>query len=279
MKLTEQQYELIEAYFNNDLSDTDRASFEGEFERDTDLKAEIQTQRELRLGLKALALDQRLKKAQQRWQQSNLSNHQIIQPQKDAEPTGKQILFGRQANTQRLGGFQYWVAAAVLIVVSGVGIWLYQQNSASATLETAYMEAYQPDDTQFLTKDFPTDLPANDRTKLLDIMQGYKAGNYASVIHQLETLPTEKQTLPYKNYFLGLSLLANKQADKAIPYLHLALTNSSGALAQKSTWFLALAYLKTGNKAEANQRLQTIAADPNQPFNGLARQVLARVKW
>lgn len=268
MNLTHQQYELIEAYLNGELSEIDQTTFEIDLSRDAELRAEVETQRELRLGFQALAIEKQLILARQRWQQTNQSEQTV---------TDQQIPFGQTINTRRWGRLSVWSAAASVVLVLGFSVWVYLQNNQQSATDIAFNEAYKPDDSQVLTKDFPITLPATDQANLQVILNQYKAGKYADVIKQLETLPTEKQTVPYKNYFLGLSLLANKQPDKAIPYLQTALSDSKGKLAQKSEWFLALAYLKTGDKTEAGKRLSVIAANPNHPFQALARQVMGKL--
>lgn len=274
MKLTEQQYELIEAYLNDELSAIDRAAFEVDLDENTDLQAEMQIQRDLRLGFQTLAIEQKLKQAHKRWQ----ANKVIQQPEKGHQTPLEQSPVGQQTVIRRLGGFNYWWAAASVVLIIGVSLFLYRQNKLVLANELAYNEVYRPDLSTDLTKEFPVTMKPDERARLLELIKGYNAGRYDTVISQLKRLPEDRQTVHYKNYFLGLSYLANKQPTTAIPYLITALQTHSVTLHQKAEWFLALAYLKANNKAKALPMLQRISDTSNHPFKALAKQVLSRVQ-
>ena len=127
-------------------------------------------------------------------------------------------------------------------------------------------------------KGFPTNaFPLAARPQLLDAFRNYEAGKYDRVIDQLKTLPTDKQTIYYKNYFLGLTYLANRQPAEALPLLTNARKAPALALRQKATWFLALAYVKVGQKNKALPMLKQISTDKANPFNALAQRVLQKI--
>ena len=275
MKLTEQQYELIEAYLNDELSAIDRAAFDVDLDQNADLRAEMQIQRELRLGLQAFAIEQKLKQAHERWQ----ANKGIQQhPEKGQQPPLGQPPLGQQTVIRWLGGVNYWWAAASVVIIIGVSLFFYRQNKLILSNELAYNEVYRPDLSTDLTKEFPVTMRPDERARLLELIKGYKAGMYDTVITKLQRLPEDRQTVHYKNYFLGLSYLANKQPTKAIPYLTVARKTPSLSLRQKSEWFLALAYLNANNKAKALPILLRISSNRNHPFNAFANQVLTRLR-
>lgn len=270
MKLTHQQYELIEAYLCGELSATDQRAFEAELTIDSELSSEVETLRELRFGLHALAIDKQLSLARQQWKQAN----QSVQP---PLPSFLSPPVNRITNVRSWGGNWQLAAAASIVFVVGILLFIYRQSETISTTEIAYNEAFQQGDALFQAKDLPKSVPATDIEDLLGIVNQYKAGEFGAVIQKLKTMSTEKRTTPYKNYFLGLSLLSNKQPEKAIPYLNKAFLTSTGVLAQKSEWFLALAYLKMGDKSEATRRLNLVAQKPNHPFQSFAKQVMEKL--
>ncbi len=268
MNLSENQFELIEAYLTNQLSPTDRASFETDIAGDTDLLAEVNRQRDLRLGLRALGIERTLAQAKAKVEQAD-------NPIQEASLTDS--LPVSQAVVRPLITWRYWAAAASVVLLLGVGYYAYQQ-SGSRQAEIAYADTFSPTSSDQLLKEFPTgSLPPSAQSQLLNALTNYRAGNYDKVIAQLKTLPADRQTIYYKDYFLGLSYLANNQPGNAIPLLKQARTAPSSAIRQKSDWFLALAYVKNGQTKKALPMLKQISSDKANPFRSLAQRVLQKI--
>ncbi|GAB3805215.1 hypothetical protein GCM10028819_38080 [Spirosoma humi] len=263
MNLSEEQYELIEAYLTNELSAVDQLAFENDLKADAELRAEVDRQRDIRLGLRALGIERALEQAKAQYK---------------ATFAPAEIPLVSQPVVRPLVSWRYWAAAASVVGMLGVGYFAYQQTT-SRQADIAYAETFSSDPTADLMKDFPSGqvLPSV-RNQFMDAMATYKSGKYDEVIDQLKTLPADKQTLPYRNYFLGLSYLANKQPIEAIPLLIKAQAASSGKLQQKAEWFLALAYVKNSQKEKALPILKRISTDKAHPFQSLAKRVLEKVE-
>lgn len=263
MNLSEEQYELIEAYLTNELSAVDQLAFENDLKADAELKAEVDRQRDIRLGLRALGIERALERAKAQYKATSAPAETPLVSQPVVRP---------------LVSWRYWAAAASVVVVLGAGYFAYQQTT-NRQADIAYAETFSSDPTTDLMKDFPSgQMAPSIRDQFLDAMTAYKSGKYDKVIEQLKTLPADKQTLPYRNYFLGLSYLANKQPVEAIPLLTKAQAASSGKLRQKSEWFLALAYVKTNQKEKALPLLKRISTDKAHPFQSLAKRVLKKIE-
>ena len=262
MNLSEEQYEVIEAYLTNELSAADRALFEADMQADAELRAEVDRQRTLRLGLRAMGIERAMERAKAQYEATALVSEAV---------------FNKQSVVRPLGSWRYWAAAASVVVVLGVGYYAYQ-HTTDRQADIAYAETVSPDETEQLMKDFPSGrIPDETRTQFMDALTNYKAGKYDKVIEQLRTLPADKQTIYYKNYFLGLSYLANKQPTEAIPLLSNAQAAPSLQLRQKANWFLALAYVKNGQNEKALPMLKQISTDKAHPFNALAKRVVEKI--
>ena len=263
MNLSEEQYEVIEAYLTNELSAADRTIFENDMQADAELQAEVDRQRNLRLGLRALGIERALERAKTQYKATTLTDESMPDKQPVVRP---------------LTTWRYWAAAASVVIVLGAGYYAYQQTT-DRPADIAYAETFTPDATDQLMKDFPTGQVSPEiRTHFLDALTQYKAGKYDQVIENLRTLPADKQTIQYKNYFLGLSYLANKQPVEAIPLLTKAQSAPSVKLRQKAEWFLALAYVKNGQKDKARLLLNQISSNRANPFGKLAQQVLRKIE-
>ena len=265
MTPSQEQAELIEAYLANELSAVDMQTFEQDMAADPDLQAEVATYRQLRLGLKALAIEERLQRARQQVQANAEKADQLIDSQ---VPVKKLPVKSSRSGTS----WTHWAAAASVVLGLGLGLYIYQQQTLP---ELAYADTATADQ---LTKSLPATLLPTDRHRLLDAIRGYKAGQYDAVIEELKIPPADRQTAFYQDYFLGLSYLASKQYDKAVAPLKTALGTSSVLLRQKANWFLALAYLKNKQPARAISILNTIRADTTHPYHDLAGKVYEKVK-
>ncbi len=262
MNLSEEQYEVIEAYLTNELSATDRALFEKDMQTDAELRAEVDRQRNIRLGLRALGIERALERAKAQY---------------EAASAAVSTTETKQTLVRPLLNWRYWATAASVVLALGVGYYAYQQTE-NRQIDVAYAETISPDPANDLLKDFPSGKVAPSvKTEFLDALTNYRTGKYDKVIDQLNTLPADKQTVHYKNYFLGLSYLANKQPAIAIPLLIEAQAAPSRQLRQKSEWFLALAYVKNEQKEKALPILKRISTDKAHPFNSLAQRVLQKI--
>lgn len=262
MKLTEAQFDLIEAYLKDELSTPDRASFEQDIAADPELRTEIDRQRDFRLGLRALGIQRALDQARDQYRASAPVT----------QSTPKPMTVVRPVSTWR-----YWAAAASVVVVLCIGYYAYQQT-ASRQADMAYAETSLSDTDAEWLRSFPTGtVSTRTRTQFLNAFRTYKAGKYDDVIRQLKTLPGDKKTVYYKNYLFGLSHLANKQPTVAIPLFRQAQTAPSLPLRQKAEWFLALAYVKNKQKERALPILKRISTDKAHPFQTLSQRVLRKI--
>ena len=269
MNLSENQFELIDAYLSNQLSPTDRVSFETDLAGDVELRAEVDRQKSLRLGLRAVGIERALARAKAQFEQTSFSI--------DENPLVTESAPVSQPIVRPLTTWRYWVAAASMVVVMGIAYYAYQQTG-NQRAEMAYADTFAPTPPDQLLKEFPTgSLPPAAKTRLFNALKNYQAGKYDIVIDQLRTLPANRQTVHYKNYFLGLSYLANNQPVNAIPLLQQAQTTPSRPLRQKAEWFLALAYVKSGQKKKALPMLNRISTNKAHPFNALSRRVLQKI--
>ncbi|MGA0559288.1 hypothetical protein ACO2Q8_21695 [Larkinella sp. VNQ87] len=259
MKLTEDQYEVLSAYLNNELSEADRLSFETDLQADPELAAEVDLQRNLRLGFRALGIQQALDQAKASYQAS------VVKPEpvSETKPVVRPLI-----------SWQYWAAAASVVVVLGIGLYQYRQG-AGRQVDGIYTESVGATTDDELLKSFPA---SSTKTGFLDALKNYKARNYDEAIEKLKVLPADRQTIHYKNYLLGLSYLANDQSTEAIPLLAKARETPSPVLQQKAEWFLALAYVKNRQKEQALPILTRISTDQAHPFHSLAQRVLNKIQ-
>lgn len=123
----------------------------------------------------------------------------------------------------------------------------------------------------------PDATPKNEQALLEDAFDNYKKGSYKAasaayeealtVVESLETRMPEdeygdeekKRLLFYAHYYNALSYLAAGNAVKAIPELNAIKSNPDRYWQSKRQWYLALAYLKTGDVQKATALLKQVA--------------------
>jgi hypothetical protein len=263
--LSQDHFELIEAYLNQQLSPTDRQSFEQELTADESLRRHVATYRTLRKGLNGLAIEERVQQANQRYK-----------ARPDIVPVLPETQVRPLMPTRTQPVWVRWAAAASVLLTLSIAIYWYQRTQQPTFLSLADSSLYQPNDQ--LTKSLPASLTPHDRQQLLTAIQHYNAGKYDAVIDQLRIPAKGRTSEPYRRYFLGLSYLANKQPAEAIRPLQEAVGTATGTLQQKADWFLALAYLKTEQPTLAQPILDRVRTDASHPYQGIATELAERMK-
>ncbi|TDE08293.1 anti-sigma factor [Dyadobacter psychrotolerans] len=117
MNLSIEQFEYIEAYLQGQLSEEKKQVFEASLDLDAELKKEVETQRQLRLGLQVIGVQKRLKEAHQRY----LDNLDDTEKQ---EEEGNNVRPLSQPKTRQISWTNWAVAASIALVMS-FG-WLYK---------------------------------------------------------------------------------------------------------------------------------------------------------
>ncbi|MCY7350489.1 MAG: hypothetical protein LH606_07455 [Cytophagaceae bacterium] len=268
MKLTAEQYELIEAYLNGQLAPADRTEVEADRQNDAEFDQEIRLQQELRAGFRAIGLQNRLQAARQRHQARTAP---------PARPEPKIIPLSSK-RSGRVGWewttYQPWVAAASVVLLIGLSVWGIWQPSESQFDETVYAQNYQPDPSDFVARDLPASLKPNDRVALERGIQSYSQGKYAEAIDVLEKVAPPDNSLFIASYYLGISYLTTPNVDKAVKYLQTAQRSTQPDIRQKAQWYLALAYLKKDDRPRTKSSLRVVADDTRSPYRNRAGALL-----
>ncbi|WP_234736901.1 tetratricopeptide repeat protein [Tellurirhabdus bombi] len=253
MKLTPEQYELIEAYLNGQLSAADQKDLEHEIQANAELAAEMQTQRDLRVGLRTITIQNRVQAALKRYKERKSAENKPPVIPLNSQPKARSIDYRR------------WLTAASAVLILGFStIWIWHQQEKRAN--SALLDNYMPDAAAFDTKNFPSALNQTSKNDLQKGLQSYRKGNYDEAIGQLRKLSPDRSTSSVVNYYLGLSHLSRGETNKAILYLEKASNSPQAQIRQKAIWYLAMAHLKSGNKAKAKPILERVRRDATNPF-------------
>ncbi len=157
--------------------------------------------------------------------------------------------------------------AVLIVFVLGFGLYMYfNPTTTGEQLFNRYFEPYPVSTYEQMTEGSDY-LPA--------AFEDYQLGRYAEAVARFEAGTANPTTGPAYNFYYALSLMATGQHTQAIPLLEpLAAETMTTGLKQPAEWYLALAYLDSGQTAEAQSRLERIAATDQHPMQGQAAALL-----
>ncbi|HEX5153578.1 MAG TPA: hypothetical protein VFW07_19150 [Parafilimonas sp.] len=136
----------------------------------------------------------------------------------------------------------------------------------------------------------PDAVPAVTEGPLEDAFTYYADKHYSEAAQEFSTAKLNSETRGleinpkliafYADYYAGISYLEQADNSNAILKLDSAVTKSPGEVFRiKATWYLALAYLKTGELAKANELLAKISQNKTETvYRSKAARLLAALK-
>lgn len=141
-------------------------------------------------------------------------------------------------------------AAAVILIVWGVNS-TYMPNPD----EQLFASEFRP-----FSSVIPQVRGETPSSAILSALRSYEMENYDAAIHEFETILAREPDHPLAHFYLGNALLAVGRANEAIGHLQSAASGTTDdRLAEPAQWYLALAYVKIGNRTAAQPILKSLA--------------------
>ncbi len=259
MDLSDELLEQIGHYLAGQLPDREKEQFDARLQQDPDLRQEVAIQYELKQGLTFLAQKDRFKQLH-----ANLARRGLLpevgQPVAQSEPTrphqaepNVRPFTERQPVRQSVRiGRASWVMAASLALLLGIG-WVVYANQREKREELAQNTAvfnrfFSPD-----LKTTPTLLPDPDRVAAAPV-----------------TSQSVQDSVRLQVAIQGLNHTDNQSVIQELTVI----SAKTGHWSASAQWYLALAYLKNNQRAEAQPLLQKTAQLKGHPYQQEARQLL-----
>lgn len=234
---------LIENYFTNTLSPSEKEELERLLNTDADFQKEFQFQETLREAIK------------------NKERQKLKQHLKSLETAPKTIPLRR-----------WYTMAAALIVLFGLG-WalLYSSGPNYEQLYAAQFEPYPNvivpavrSDTQVVSKEVAT------------AFRYYDSHNYTQAATAFQDLYKANQE-DYAMFYYAVSLMAGNETQKAIAVFETHSWNTPQNYETISNWYLGLGYVKLENKEKAVGYLNAVA-NSDKPLAKQAKEVLQNLE-
>lgn len=224
LNISQEEWELIEGYLDNQLSKEQRIILEQLINTDPEFSKKVEHVRGLIAGIREAALIERMKV----WHRNLDSDSKFSMP-------ARNNLFSK-----------YLVAASILLLF-GVGAWWLLRPSPAEQLFTQF---YHPD------PGLATVMAESNQYEFEKAMVEYKMGNYSIALQawkdQLEQAP-ESDTL---QFFVGNALLAMNKKAESIPHLEYVAKLPSSAFQKDACWYLGLVLLSERRTEDAQYYIQ-----------------------
>jgi len=255
MELNDHDLNLLEAYRSGMLSESERTAFEQRLEVSPEFKQAVGQILSLENTLEYIR-GERLRV--------------FLREKRDS--------YNRRRRLRR------WMSGLAALLVISVGVWIIFKNIPTTPIQNPAPGHTPVRDTATAStplnriatarfKHYPA--PNNmspETTKPQDSgIEAYKRKQYAVAIPLLEQEyknSGDKQLL----FFLGIACVADEQGAKAVAALE-ACREEQLVPQQENDWYLLLAYLRAGDKAQALAQARQIQLDTNHNFQAAAEEV------
>jgi len=230
--------DLLGKFFNGKLDPEEQQTFDRLLKEDAAFRQQVTFERNVR---KAITLTERARLKQE------LQSFRVSKP----------------STTGRAGRWTLIAASfAGIILISYLAISRFSEQSAE-NLYTSYYQPY-PNMIAPVSRGNEADSPE------AEAFASYDMENYAGSARLFDQLYNSGKA-GYALLYAGISYLETGQTDKAIRRLKV-LSNTENDFAPAARWYLALAYLKDGNRQAAEEALRSLTN--HTEFSEQARQLL-----
>lgn len=246
MNHSQETYELIERYLQNDLRGEELLRFEQAMQEDATLAEEVALQRSLQ---QLLAEDD-----------IQALDKQLTELRKDYTSEAPRLLPFRKI---------WFAAAAVLVLaIAYIGFFMQADPLSGEKAFTTYFEPYPADNTV---------RSEDDSVKLNQMAIGLEAYDRADYREAMKSLqPLLKESIRARFYY-GVSQLAIGETEQAVAILA-EMGNENSIYEDPGAWYAALGLLKLGERERAINLLERMAEVAKGKYRNLAIELLKKLK-
>jgi len=224
---------LIEAYYQGILSGEEKALFKQLMKQDKDFKDTVKEFKTIFNGFDALHVE---------YFQNNLKH---LESQYNNENV---VSLNRETPVRSIRSWYSAAAAVLILIFATVGYYtmqptLFEQNFYASESIAVHIESIRGEG----------DLSVVEQNKK-DAYTAYQTQDYTTAIQLLKVYFDEQATAAQDmqaNIVLGVSLLAQDNAQEALDYLKVVLANKTTSYHQEAEWMWILAKLKLEQEGEA----------------------------
>lgn len=227
--LPEEELAAILSYLSNSMAGDERDAFDQQLADDPQWRLKVTQVEGLLIGVREASLHKRL------------DGYQSHGADAAVEPFVQVIVLKR-----------WWVAAAVAVAMLTGAWWLWMANPSDTRLYQSYF---------VVDAGLPVEMGSADTLvyAFYDGMISYKEGKYPDALAKWNALAAENGQTDTLQYYTGLAHMAMGSLEEAIPLLAMVAGERASFYYQDANWYLALCYLKRGERKTASKILSRIA--------------------
>ncbi|NNE76307.1 MAG: hypothetical protein HKN31_04460 [Pricia sp.] len=232
---------LLEKYIQGELTENERVEFDSLVEKDADF-------------LKEVAFHTNLKK--------------VIEAEDDAVFREMVSDFESEARTETTKRKRFptkWLVAASIALIAGLTYFLPLNTTTSP--QELYAQNFEP----YRNVVHPITRGEADQDEKTKAFMAYQNGKYEEALPMFTELYNDTEE-SYFLFYKANALIQLNRAREAIPILQAHLQRK-GELSDKTTWYLAMAYLQLGDKENAKIMLDDVIENGNYKVES-AQQIL-----
>lgn len=225
------KYDLIERYLSKELSGEELQNFEEKISNDDELKMEINLHQQLAETLKGDDIHDfrnKIKSVDSQWERPG------------EKQNGGQVF--------RLNFRKVMAIAAGVALLIFAGQYLFSEGQSSSP-EQLFANHYEP--YQMVLNQRSIDDEENSNTLINHAVQAYANGNYGEAAETFNRLLEPNPDNVAFKFYEAISHLSDNKPTTAIPIFESLVSQSGHLFEEQSRWYLALAYLKNGEKEKA----------------------------
>lgn len=244
--MTSPDYNNIDDYLLNNLTDPEMKLFEQRLAVDKELATALEERRDLMTVVDIMG-DIRMKERVRRLRQT--VNVVEMPPKRGIFPWP-------------------WAIAAVLVLAAGVSVWLWMRPSGGTEPAQIYAEYYEPYNLNFGTRSTDTE------QQLADAGTLYKAGKYAEALPIFESVLVQNPTESKARLAAGICHLELGKNGEALATFKPLIDADDPLFSEQALWYSALATIKNGDMGSAKQLLEKFTANEESQFHEKAVDIL-----
>ena len=274
-------------YLEGQLQGAELATFEQEMTQDTALRSEVAEYKDLIQGIR-IAGQNEFVHLVHTWEKKLAADEVLAEKgitDTQNKPEDSSNIMGNSAPTpapiaslrseSRFKWLYRVAAAACVLVLIGVGISQFVGQNTDSAL---FAQNFKPlASTTF--RGGGEGEKANDTTAYLtQAISFYDKKEYAEANTNFDSFLSKDPNNIVVSLYAGISHLAAEETNKAIPLLQKVIADQNDNYTESAQWYLALAYLKNGNKQKAKTLLEEIRNTPGHENREEAKGLLRMMK-
>jgi predicted Zn-dependent protease len=253
----EQQADRVLRYLRGEMSREEEAAFQAELKADPKLYETYQFHKQVADG------------EAYRFKQEKKALLQALEAEQSAEP--------ESATSKRRAPVYLWLAAGIGAAAVALVVFLILPGQSAQELSQAYFSPFPDYTTETYRGGGPQ--PSEESESIFDRgMRAYRASEYSVAINRLQEALEKGEKPALSHFYLANALMAKGKPDEALQHL----TGLKPELRQdyqiQQQWYLALAYLQTGNEPKALPILNSLTEAEHFQHKRAAKKLRAKLE-